>query len=230
MNHREWGAVKNLGQYCFPAGGLLLNNISHGCLSTIKPQEIHQAVEYSRSDFRTNPLLKYNETGCINLNNALSTNQPSLLLLTPAIFGSAAAFILGFRFYGHNLTRGYDRFIYFVDIYSFLATLGVGYFIYESRLEKMGLYDVLLPALLLMFYFGTVFNLTYSLYPESFSGSVDNSTPVTQFLAFLSLGINNISVGGTLDIAPVKAGVKVLFSITGLFTLFIFSVIISLVT
>jgi len=229
MNHRERGEVKDLGQYCFPAGGLHLN-IFHDCLSTFKPQEIQQVVEYSRSDFRTNPLLKFNETGCSNLNNALSTNQPSLLLLTPAIFGSAAGFILGFRFFGQNLIRGYDRYIYFLDIYSLVATLGVGYFIYESRIEKMSLYDIFLPALLLMFYFGTIFNLTYSLYPDAFSGSIDKSTPLTQFLCFLSLGVTNITVGGTLDIVPVKAGVKVLFSITGLFTLFIFSVIISLVT
>lgn len=89
--------------------------------------------------------------------------------------------------------------------------MGVGSFIYKSRIDKTSLYEVFFPALLLMFYFGSVFNLTYSLYPDTFSGS-------------------NVSVGGTVDVVPKKTGVKILFSITGLFALFIFSVIVSLGT
>ncbi len=108
--------------------------------------------------------------------------------------------------------------------------MGVGFFIYESRIDKTSLYEVLLPALLLMFYFGTIFNLTYSLYPDTFSGSIDAFTPISQFVVFLSLGITSISVGGTVDVVPQKPGVKMLFSIAGLFSLFIFSIIISLVT
>ncbi|HWQ72422.1 MAG TPA: hypothetical protein VN370_08900, partial [Desulfitobacteriaceae bacterium] len=168
--------------------------------------------------------------GTINPYNFPSTKEPNLIFLTPAIFGSVVGFILGFRFFGHNLTIGYERYIYFLNIYTFIASMGVGFFIYESRIDKTSLYEVLLPALLLMFYFGTIFNLTYSLYPDTFSGSIDAFTPISQFVVFLSLGITSISVGGTVDVVPQKPGVKMLFSIAGLFSLFIFSIIISLVT
>lgn len=152
-----------------------------------------------------------------------------LLLLTPAIFGSAAAFILGFGFYGRNLTAGYTKYIFFTNIYALITSLGVGTFVYAARENKTTVAEVILPASLLMFFYGTVFNLTYSLYPETFSGTI-GSTPLSQFLSFLSMGVANVSVGETLDVVPKKPGVQVLLSITGLFSLFVLGIIISMVT
>lgn len=172
---------------------------------------MQQFINYRQGEWTTDTKQKFYHGGAINSYDYPSDKTPNILLLTPAILGSAAGFILGFRFFGHNLTTGYKRYIYFLNIYTFLTSMGVGSFIYKSRIDKTSLYEVFFPALLLMFYFGSVFNLTYSLYPDTFSGS-------------------NVSVGGTVDVVPKKTGVKILFSITGLFALFIFSVIVSLGT
>jgi hypothetical protein len=223
------GSVNYYNRFCLPTGEWQDKNWPDRLFNK-KPKDRQQFLNYRQGEFTPNIQQKFNKGRAVHPYDYALSKTPNLLLLTPAIFGSAAAFILGFRFFGHDLTTGYKRYIYFLNIYTFLASLGVGLYIYESRVDKTSLYAVFFPALLLMFYFGSVFNLTYSLYPDTFAGSIDASNPISQFVVFLALGIANVSVGGTVDVVPKKPGVKILFSITGLFTLFIFSVIVSLGT
>jgi len=155
--------------------------------------------------------------------------SPNILLLTPAIFGGAAAFILGFGFYGHCLTGGFNKYIFFANIFAIIVSLGVGAYIYEARLNDAKLGDIIVPALLLIFFFAALFNLTYSLYPESFSGTIGD-TPITQFLSFMSISVGAISVGETLNVTPEKASTQILVAIEAVFSLFVLSLIIAIVS
>lgn len=217
-------------QYCSLAINLENSNSPSrlfNILSNKKPTE--QFANMSQGKYQINTKQNWSLSGNPNPYALPVAHHPDIIYLTPAIFGSAAGFILGLRFFGHNLTAGYPKFIFFVNIYGLITSLGVGVFIYESRVDKTAVTEVLLPALLLMFFFGTVLNLTYSLYPDTFSGTIGN-TPITQFISFLSLSIANISAGETLNVVPEKPGVQMLLAIAGLFSLFVFSIIISLVT
>lgn len=155
--------------------------------------------------------------------------SPNVLLLTPAIFGGAAAFILGFGFYGHSLTGGFNKYIFFANIFAIIVSLGVGAYIYEARLKDAKLSDIIVPALFLIFFFAALFNLTYSLYPESFSGTIGD-TPITQFLSFMSISVGAISVGETLNVTPEKASTQILVAIEAVFSLFVLSLIIAIVS
>ncbi|HHV65692.1 MAG TPA: hypothetical protein GXX46_11600 [Peptococcaceae bacterium] len=158
-------------------------------------------------------------------------DDPNLLLLTPAIFGSAGAFLLGFGFYGHCLTGGYNKFIFFIIVLAVIASLGGAAYIYQVRLVgsyPTSLSTIILASLLIIFFFGTVYNLIYSLYPATFSGTIGD-TPLTQLLSFLSLSVGVISVGETFNVAPEKPEVQILEAIEALFNLFALSLIISVV-
>lgn len=155
-------------------------------------------------------------------------NSPNILLLTPTILGGAALFILSFGFYGHCLTGGYNKYIFFANIYAIIASLGVGAYIYEARMDDASLGDIIVPALLLIFFFSVLYNLTYSLYPESFSGTIGD-TPLTQYFSFLSISIGAISVGETLNVTPEKASTQILVAIEAVFSLFVLSLIIAVV-
>lgn len=203
--------------------------MSHYREPCFSPNVTTQFLNIPREKFQMNTKQDWYRKGTVNPYDLPAVTQPNILYLVPAIFGSAAGFILGFRFFGHSLKTGYSKYIYFINIYALITSFGVGTFIYESRVDKTTVAEVLFPALLLMFFFGTVLNLTYSLYPDTFSGTI-GSTRITQFLSFLAMGVANISVGETLDVAPKKPGVQVLLSMTGLFSLFVFSIIISLIS
>jgi uncharacterized membrane protein YsdA (DUF1294 family) len=154
--------------------------------------------------------------------------SPDMRLLAPAIFGGTAAFILGFRFFGHCLSSGENKFIFFANIYAFIASLGAGSYIYESRKNQAALSEVIIPAVLLIFFFGTVYNLTYGLYPGTFSGTI-GKTPITQLLSFMSISIGAISVGETLNVIPETAPIQILVATEAIFSLFVLSMIISIV-
>lgn len=218
--------MSDYSQYYFPAK----NSENYNSPSRLSNKNATEKfLNMPQGNFQMNTKQDWYMKGTVNPYGLPATNQPNLIYLTPAFFGSAAGFILGLRFFGHNLTAGYSKYIYFINIYALITSLGVGVFIYESRIDKTEVAEVLLPALLLMFFFGTILNLTYSLYPDTFSGTI-GGTRITQFLSFLAMGVANISVGETLDVVPKKPGVQILLSITGLFSLFVFSIIISLIT
>lgn len=155
-------------------------------------------------------------------------HSPNVLLLTPAIFGGVAAFILGFGFYGHCLSSGFNKYIFFANILAIIASLGVGFYIYEARMKDASFSDIIVPAILLIIFFATLYNLTYSLYPETFSGTIGD-TPIAQFLSFLSISIGSMSVGETLNVTPEKASVQILIGIEAIFSLFVLSLIIAVV-
>ncbi len=154
--------------------------------------------------------------------------SPNILLLTPVIFGGAAVFILGFNYYGHTLSGGYNKYLFFAIIFAIIVTLGTGAFIYEARRGQTTLSEVIVPAILLILFFAGLYNLTYSLYPQSFSGTIGD-TPITQFLSFLSISIGSVSVGETLNVTPEQSATQIMVAIEALFALFVLSLIISLV-
>ncbi|NLI92302.1 MAG: hypothetical protein GX434_08885 [Peptococcaceae bacterium] len=187
------------------------------------------AVPYTLSNFPA-------KGSCLNNNlhiNPYSLEEektPNLLLLTPAIFGTAGMFILGFGFYGHSLTSGYSKFIFFIVIYAIIASLGAGLYIYQLLHLKdvdSRLYDIVQPLLAIAIFFAATFNLVYSLYPSSFSGTIGD-TKITQFLSFLALSIGSISVGETFDVSPQTAGVQILLATESFWNLFAISILISL--
>jgi hypothetical protein len=157
-----------------------------------------------------------------------SPYPPNPLLLTPAIFGGAGAFLLGFGFYGHCLSGGYNKFVFFMIVLALIASLGVGAYIYQARLGRTTLGEVIIPSLILIFFFGAIYNLIYSLYPATFSGTI-GKTPLTQFLSFFSISVGSVSVGETVNVIPEKPEIQVLLSIEFLFSLFALTVIIAIV-
>jgi len=151
-------------------------------------------------------------------------------LLAPAIFGTVVAFSLGFRFFGHPAITGYRKYIFFVSIWDIIASLGAGYYIYKLLLFRDHdnlLFHVVLPLLIVVLLFATTFNLTYSLYPFTFSGTIGD-TKVTQFLSFLALSIGSISVGESFDVTPKTTGTQVLSATESFWNLFSLSLLISL--
>ena len=162
------------------------------------------------------------------LNNAATPPNP--ILLTPAVFGGLAAFTLGFGFHGHSLAGGYNKFIFFINIYSIIATFGVGYYIYQLVHWETGdtrFADIIFPVLSITVYYAAVYNLIYSLYPFTFTGTIGD-TPITQFLSFLSRSIGSISVGETFDITMKTAGVQILTAIEVVFNFFVITLLMAL--
>jgi len=160
-------------------------------------------------------------------------SRANLILLTPAIFGAAAALTVGFSLYGRSFSRGYSKFIFFVNIYAIIASLGAGTYIFETlTLEERKdakLKDIILPLITVILFFALLFNLVYSLYPSSFSGTI-GKTRVTQFISFLSLSIGSISVGETFNVTPEKSGTQIMAAVESFWNLFVLSLLISLIT
>lgn len=159
-------------------------------------------------------------------------NYPNQLLLTPAIFGGSAAFILGFSFYGHSLSGNCSKLIFFLNVFSGIVTLGVGAYIYQLlHIEPLDarFKDIFLPLLTLILYYAFTYNLIYSLYPGAFSGVIGKSR-LTQFISFLAMSIGSISIGETLNVSPENAGIQILVAIEHLFNLFVITLLISILT
>jgi len=164
-------------------------------------------------------------------NEVIPLRRPNLLLLTPAIFGSAAAFIVGFGRFGHSLSCGYDKYIFFITVYVIIASLGTGAYIYEVMSVETGrarLSQIILPLLTVVIMFALLYNLTYTLYPCTYSGTIGD-TPITQFLSFLSLSVGLISVGESFNINREKTGSQILGAIESFWNLFVLSLVIALI-
>lgn len=159
-------------------------------------------------------------------------STPDIILLAPAILGAAATLIVGFGSYNHSLTSGYRKFIFFTDVYAIIASLGAGTYIFhmlnldESKDKKLK--DIILPLLSVILFFALTFNMVFSLYPCTFSGTI-GKTPVTQFVSFLALSIGSISVGETFNITPEKTGSQILAAMESFWNLFVLSLLISLI-
>ncbi|NLO97452.1 MAG: hypothetical protein GX091_05215 [Peptococcaceae bacterium] len=159
------------------------------------------------------------------------SSQGNVLLLTPAIFGGTAFFILGFVFYGRHLKKGYKKFIFFLNIWALLASLGAAVYIYQlfKARNKSRRFDLIVwPSAMLIFFYGSAYNLLYSLYPCTFGGTI-GKTPISQFLSFMTFAIGYISIGDSFSITHEKTGTQVLAAIEALFNLYVLSLIVSLV-
>ncbi|RJE47578.1 MULTISPECIES: hypothetical protein [unclassified Dehalobacter] len=155
------------------------------------------------------------------------------MLLTPAIFGAAAALTVGFSLHGRSFSSGYSKFIFFVNIYAVIASLGAGAYIFETltldESKDAKLKDIIFPLITIILFFALLFNLVYTLYPSSFSGTI-GKTRVTQFISFLSLSIGSISVGETFNVTPEKSGTQIMAAVESFWNLFVLSLLISLIT
>lgn len=155
---------------------------------------------------------------------------PNKVLLTPAIFGGLAAFSVGFGYYGHSLTSGYSKLIFFVNIYAIIATFGVGYYIYDLVHKKTGdvrYADIIFPVITITLFYAAAYNLIYSLFPSTFSGTIGD-TPITQFLSFVAKSIGAISVGETFNVTALTTGTQTLSAIETLFNFFVITLLIAL--
>ncbi|UWG97024.1 hypothetical protein LPY66_19480 [Dehalobacter sp. DCM] len=165
----------------------------------------------------------------MNQRNEATAN---IILLTPAILGTAAAWVTSFGFYGRSLSFGYRKFIFFTDIYTILASLGAGAYIFQllelDESKDAKLKDIILPLVSVILLFALTYNMIYSLYPDTFSGTI-GKTPVTQFMSFLSLSIGSISVGETFNVTPEKPGTQILAALESFWNLFVLSLLISLI-
>ncbi|MGI5901110.1 MAG: hypothetical protein ACOX7U_01385 [Desulfitobacteriia bacterium] len=163
--------------------------------------------------------------------NPWEKKEPDLLLLTPAIFGGAAFFILGVSFHGRNLTTGYNKFIFFMNIAALISTFGVGAYIiniFQFRPKEAYLNDIILPLVVMVLYFASSFNLIYSLYPSAYSGTI-GKTRAAQFLTFLAMSIGSISVGEQYDVTFNNPGVQILTAIENGFNLIILTLLVAFV-
>lgn len=196
------------------------NNIPVNFLSINNPQQ-SKAPQVSKT---------YGSPGSnpYAVNNSLTPPNP--VLLAPAIFGGLAAFTLGFGYYGHSLAGGYNKFIFFINIFSIIATVGVSYYIYDLVHWETGdtrFADIFFPIIVITFYYAAVYNLIYSLYPFTFTGTIGD-TPITQFLSFLARSTGSISVGETFDITMKTAGVQILTAIEVIFNFFVITLLLAL--
>jgi hypothetical protein len=155
---------------------------------------------------------------------------PDLILLTPAFFGVAGTFILGFGFYGRPVSSGYSKFIFFISIYAIITSLSAGFYIYEQLRRKSGdsrLQDIILALVIIAVFFAATYNLVYSLYPSTFAGTI-GGTKIGQFLSFLALSIGCISVGESFGVSPQTTGAQILLATEAFWNLFALSLLISL--
>lgn len=157
-------------------------------------------------------------------------DSPDIGYLIPAVLGSSAAFIAGFSFFGHSLSCGYSKVIFFINIYALIVSLGTGAYIFQVITLRDGdarFYDLILPLVSFLLFFAFTFNLVYSLFPFTFSGTIGD-TPLTQFLSFLALSVGSISVGESFNISVEKTGVQVLAAIESFWNLFVLTLLISI--
>lgn len=158
-------------------------------------------------------------------------NDPNILYLIPGVLGTSAGLIIGFGYFGHSFSSGYTKFIFFLNIFAIIVTLGAGAYIFQLLKRRDGdtrFYEIIPPLLLVVFFFALAFHTLYSLYPDTFSGTIGD-TPVTQFISFLSLSIGSISVGETFNITPEKSGAQFLAAIESFWNLFVLSLLISFI-
>ena len=189
---------------------------NHQVKNTINPRALPTNLPYA------NPRVNYGFRD--------GNSPPNPTLITPAIFGGLAAFGLGFGFFGHCLTGGYSKFIFFVNIYAIIATFGVGYYIYQLTHWEAGdrwFADIILPIIIITLFYATVYNFIYSLYPFTFSGTIGD-TRITQFLSFTAKSIGAISVGETFNVTALTTGTQILAAIETLFNFFVITLLISL--
>lgn len=118
-----------------------------------------------------------------NENIPAGTGKKNYVILYPAIFGGVAAFVTGFGFYGCGDHRLSGRTLALVDIYALIAALGTGFYILnllgddDEKIRdfehlKKELLSISLPIFITIFFFGSVFNLVYSLDRQSFEGTI----------------------------------------------------------
>ena len=154
---------------------------------------------------------------------------PNPLYLLPAVVGIAAGLVVSFSYYGHSLSSGYNKFIFFLNIYAIITSLATGSYVLQALNLNRGKerFGVLIPAVLLMIaFFASIFDLTYTLYPFTFSGTIGD-TPITQFLSFLALSVGYISIGESFNISPERAETQTLAAIVAMWNLFVLSLFIS---
>ena len=160
-----------------------------------------------------------------------AASQANILLLAPVIFGGAATFILGFVFFGRSLKAGYKKFITFMNILGLLVTFGTAIYVYQlfkAGDNNLKFNTVVWASAIIILFYGSTFNLIYSLYPHTFEGII-GKTPLTQFLSFLMLSIGSVSIGESFGVNVADTGVQVLAGIEALFNLYVLSLIVSLV-
>jgi len=171
-------------------------------------------------------------TGLYDWARHIEEPAPDILLLTPAIFGGVATFILGFGFYGNSFTAGYKKFIFFIDIFALIATFLAGDYIFQLlsiKKDDSRFKSICFPLFIMILFYSGIYNLLYSLYPGTFSGTI-GKTRSTQFLSFLALAIGTISVGETFNIDMEDTGVQVLVASETLFNLFVITLIVALLS
>ena len=154
---------------------------------------------------------------------------PNPIYLLPAVVGIAAGLVVSFGYYGHSLSSGYAKFIFFVNIYAIITSLATGSYVLQvlDSHKGKGRFGILISSVLLMIaFFGSLFNLTYTLYPFTFSGTIGD-TPITQFLSFLALSVGYISIGESFNISPERAETQTLAAIVAMWNLFVLSLFIS---
>jgi len=155
-------------------------------------------------------------------------NDPDYLLLTPVIFGTVASFFLGFRLHEIGFTSSKPKTQFFIDIYAIIATLGTSAYIYNLLINDHNSYcDIIIPIIITIVFFASNFNLSYALFPCSFSGTIGDNK-LSQFLSFLALSVGSISIGDSYGITPKTTGVQILQATEAIFNLFVITLLISL--
>jgi hypothetical protein len=155
--------------------------------------------------------------------------EPNPLYLLPAVVGVAAGLVVGYGYFSHSLTDGYAKFIFFLNIYAIISSLATGSYILQVLNSNKGKrrFGIVIPTVLLMIaFFALLYNLTYTLYPFTFSGTIGD-TPTTQVLSFIALSIGYISIGESFNISPERAEIQILAAIEALWNLFVLSLLIS---
>lgn len=159
-------------------------------------------------------------------------------LLTPAIVGTGAYFLMNFLWKGSTGCRNKDsakvrekekskRGMPGVILYSALSTAAIALYVYEIMVATNGrILSVFVPVSgaisVLILYYAAAYNWVYRWDPASFSGENLDGDPYNALVTFIYFSITTFATAGG-DIAPISNTTRILVGLEVLFFIFIFT-------
>ncbi len=152
-----------------------------------------------------------------------STGSRKSLLLGPALVGTGISLVIAGD--GREVESDAKGVLLAINLYSVFAAAALGAYIlleivdHDSK-PADGLIPIGLSFNLCILYFASVYDLIYTLFPQTFEGKIGED-PVEKFFSFLYFSILTFATAGAGDIVPLTIGSRMLVSIEILFFIFI---------
>ncbi|GAB6172614.1 hypothetical protein JCM15765_20920 [Paradesulfitobacterium aromaticivorans] len=153
------------------------------------------------------------------------TGSPSgkSLLLGPVLLGTGISLVIAGD--GREVEADAKGVMLAINLYSVFAAAALGAYIlleivdHDSK-PTDGLIPIGLAFNLCMLYFASVYDMVYTLFPQSFTGKI-GETSLEKFFSFVYFSIMTFATAGSGDIVPETIGTRMLVSMEVLFFIFI---------